>query len=75
MRKDIFIKTLCVIALSASLSSCNKMLEEKKYGAPTEETILKDENNLILLVGQAYADVKWLHDHWGYWGINTLTSD
>ena len=22
-----------------------------------------------------YSGLKWLHDHWGYWGLNTLTSD
>jgi hypothetical protein len=75
MKKNIFIKTLCVVALLVSLSSCKRMLEEDTYGAFTEEAMLGDENNLVLIVGQAYADVKWLHDHWGYWGINTLTSD
>jgi len=51
------------------------MLEEKNYGNPTIEEMLTNPENVIRLVGQAYADIKWLHDHWGYWGINTLTSD
>ncbi|MDR2511344.1 MAG: RagB/SusD family nutrient uptake outer membrane protein [Bacteroidales bacterium] len=61
-------------AFGITTSSCNKWLEEKNYGEPTGE-IFREEANIILLVGQAYADLKWLHDHWGYWGINTLTSD
>ncbi len=57
------------------LPSCDSMLDEDTYGASTEENMLKNEDNIILMVGQAYADIKWLHDHWGYWGVNTLTSD
>ena len=26
-------------------------------------------------ISGVYAELKWLHDHWGYWGLNTLTSD
>ncbi|MGL4364558.1 MAG: RagB/SusD family nutrient uptake outer membrane protein [Bacteroidales bacterium] len=64
-----------LLTLVILFSSCEKMLEEQTYGAATEESMLKDEKNIILLVGQAYADMRWLHDHWGYWGINTLTAD
>jgi hypothetical protein len=27
------------------------------------------------LVDEAYKDLNWLHDHWGYWGLNTATTD
>jgi hypothetical protein len=26
-------------------------------------------------ISGVYAELKWLHDHRGYWGLNTLTSD
>lgn len=72
-------KTLIYILIAAIavpfLTSCEDMLEEKNYGNPTTEDMMAKEENVILLVGQAYADVKWLHDHWGYWGVNSLTSD
>ena len=70
-------KSIIVIAaaISVTLFSCSDMLEEKNYGKLTVEEIFKNPDNVILYVGQAYADIKWLHDHWGYWGINTLTSD
>jgi hypothetical protein len=64
-----------IIALALSSSSCKKLLEEEQYGAQTVESLLANPANLPYVVGQAYADVKWLHDHWGYWGINTLTAD
>lgn len=57
------------------LSSCDAWLEEKNYGGFTTEEMMANEENIILLVGQAYADVKWVHDHWGYWGVASLTSD
>lgn len=57
------------------LSSCDSWLEEENFGNPTTQDLLKDEANIVLLVGQSYADIKWIHDHWGYWGVNSLTSD
>ena len=57
------------------ITACDSLLEEKNYGNPTVEDMVKQEKNVSLLVGQAYADVKWLHDHWGYWGVNALVSD
>ena len=51
------------------------MLEEKNYGNPTTSDMMADESNVILLVGQIYADLKWIHDHWGYWGLTTITGD
>ena len=36
---------------------------------------MSNPDNAVMLVGQAYADIKWLHDHWGYWGVASLTSD
>lgn len=74
MKKTILLIFSAILSLSA-LSSCDGMLAEKNYGNPTNEDMMKSEENVILLVGQAYADVKWLHDHWGYWGVASLTSD
>ena len=56
------------------VTSCN-MLEEDNFGRPTTDEMLRKEENVISLVGQAYADLKFMHDHWGYWGVNTLTAD
>lgn len=73
MKKILYIIT---IALALPLfSSCAGMLEEENFGNPTIESMMGKEENVILLVGQAYADLKWVHDHWGYWGVSSLTSD
>lgn len=71
--KKIFLYVLAAVAILSS--SCESMLEEEVYGKPTAEEMLANEDNVAKVVGQAYADVKWLHDHWGYWGINTISSD
>lgn len=70
-------KILYILAAVATLSmtSCDDLLEEQNYGNPTIEDMMTNEENVTLLVGQAYADLKWMHDHWGYWGVNLLTSD
>lgn len=60
---------------SIAFSSCNDALIEEPFGNPTTEEMLQNEENFILLVGQVYSEMKWLHDHWGYWGLNTLTAD
>ena len=73
--KKIFIIIASVAATLSVFSSCNKMLEEVNYGNPTTKDLMTKEENVALLVGQCYADVKWLHDHWGYWGVVTLTAD
>ncbi len=57
------------------MTSCKDMLAEETYGKPTSEEMLANADNVAKVVGQAYAEVKWLHDHWGYWGINTISSD
>jgi len=64
----------CAFLTAFSVVSCDGMLEEKNYGNPTIEDMMTPEN-VILTIGQAYADVKWMHDHWGYWGVSSLTSD
>lgn len=51
------------------------LLEEDGYGKPTSEELLKNDENIIALIGQCYADLKWLHDHWSWWGLNTVSSD
>ena len=73
--KKLFIYLVAGVSLCSSLTSCEDMLDEQTYGKPTSEELLSNEENMIMLVGQAYAEIKWLHDHWGYWGINTLSSD
>ena len=67
---------ICLLAASALLAtSCKGLLDENVYGRPTSEEMLSNAENVAKVVGQAYAEVAWLHDHWGYWGINTLSSD
>ena len=73
MKKILYILTIA-LALPA-ISSCDDLLEEKNYGNPTVEEMMSNPDNVGLLVGQIYADLKWVHDHWGYWGVTTLTSD
>lgn len=59
----------------ASVSSCAGLLDEVNYGNPTVEDMMANEDNVVLLVGQIYEDLKWTHDHWGYWGLTTITGD
>lgn len=73
MKKFIMSALLCAMIVPFFVS-CH-MLDEKNYGNPTTDDMLAKEDNVVLLVGQAYADVKWLHDHWGYWGVASLTAD
>lgn len=73
MRK--FIYTLAVVLSLPAFVSCEGMLDEVNYGNPTTEDMMSNPENVVLLVGQAYADLKWVHDHWGYWGVASLTSD
>ena len=47
------------------------MLQEEAFGKPTAEEMLTTEDNVAKVVGQAYSEVKWLHDQWGYWGLKT----
>lgn len=58
-----------------SVTSCADLLEEVNYGNPTVEDMMANEENVILMVGQIYADIKYTHDHWGYWGLVTITGD
>lgn len=74
MKKILYIIAAIAIAMPF-FSSCEDMLEEENYGNPTVDSMMGKEENVVLLVGQAYADLKWVHDHWGYWGVNSLTSD
>ena len=71
--KKVFIYALAAVAILST--GCEGLLDEEVYGKPTSEEMLASEDNVAKVVGQAYADVKWLHDHWGYWGINTISSD
>lgn len=65
---------LCPLFAATMITSCN-MLEEENFGNPTIEDMMDNEQNVALLVGQIYAEVKWVHDHWGYWGVSALTAD
>ena len=73
--KKIILYILTPIVMLTSLSSCEGMLDEPNYGNPTVDEMLTNEANTVLMVGQAYADLKWVHDHWGYWGVASLTAD
>lgn len=71
--KKIFIYALAAVALLST--GCKNMLDEEVFGEPTSEEMLANPENVAMVVGQAYSEVKWLHDHWGYWGIATLSTD
>ncbi len=68
-------KIIYSIAVLLFATSCAGMLEEVNYGNPTVEDMMSSEENVTLLVGQIYANVKFTHDHWGYWGLQTITAD
>ena len=72
MKKIIYI--LAAVA-TIGMTSCEGLLDEVNYGNPTVEDMMANEANVPLLVGQSYSDLKWVHDHWGYWGVASLTSD
>lgn len=74
MKKLAYIFT-AVLAFGTLVSSCDGMLDEKNYGNQTISDMMSDEDNVVLLVGQIYADLKYTHDHWGYWGLQTITAD
>jgi hypothetical protein len=63
--KKSFLYIIVAACCLSSFVSCKGMLDEESYGKPTSEDLLTDETNMVMLVGQAYAEVKWLHDHWG----------
>lgn len=73
--KKIVIAIIGAALAAVLLSSCDRMLEEINYGNPTTADMMTNDANVPLLVGQCYAEIKWLHDHWGYWGVVTLTAD
>ena len=71
-------KILGIIALSSialGVISCKGMLDETNYGNPTVEDMMTNPENVVMTVGQVYADLKFTHDHWGYWGLQTITAD
>ena len=72
--KKIFLTFVSLVAL-VSMTSCSDLLDEQNYGNPTVDDMVQDEQNVVLLVGQCYADLKWIHDHWGYWGLMTIVAD
>ena len=73
MKKILYI--IVTVLFTTAVSSCDGLLEEENFGNPTVEEMMSNPDNVGLLVGQIYADLKWVHDHWGYWGVTTLTSD
>jgi len=73
LNKSLLISVLMVAVFG--LTSCEDMLQEEIYGQVTAEELMQNEDNLILLLAKPYADMKFVHDHWGYWGVNTLTAD
>ncbi len=76
--KKIILMLAAAAALACSMNSCSdfdSLLEEKNYGNPTIDEMIANEENVVLLAGQCYADLKWIHDHWGYWGLVTISAD
>ncbi len=68
-------KIIYSLAAVIMATSCAGILDEVNYGNPTIEDMMANEENVILQVGQIYANVKFTHDHWGYWGLMTITAD
>lgn len=70
---------ILVAAFTLSMVSCTEFTEsllgEDNFGNPSVEDMMSDPDGAVMVIGQAYADLKWIHDHWGYWGVNSLTSD
>ena len=60
MKKILY--SLTAAALMCSLSACNaldSLLEEVNYGNPTIEDMVSNEANVVMQVGQIYANVKY----------------
>lgn len=71
-----FLYSLAIVFVTmVSLNSCSDQLEEVPYGQLTVDEFLTDPQNFSKMLGQVYADVTWLHDHWSYFGLCTLSSD
>ena len=73
MKKILKYTLLSTVLFSAI--ACDDMLNEVNYGNPTVEDMMTNPENVVMTVGQVYADLKFTHDHWGYWGIQTITAD
>lgn len=73
MKKKIYY--ILAFALALSFTSCKDMLEENSYGRPTAQELLSDPDNVYKEVGQVYADLKWLQDHWSMFVLYTACSD
>lgn len=58
-----------------AVTACDGLLDEVNYGSPTTDQMMGNEDNVVRLVGQSYAELKWVHDHWGYFGVSSLTAD
>ena len=71
--KKILICALAAVSLLAT--GCKDMLEEEVFGQQTSEEMLSNPDNVAMIVGRAYSEIKWLHDHWTYWGPSTLSAD
>lgn len=72
--KKIFLYAISGLICLCGLSSCH-LLDEETFGQSTADEILQDPANVYRVVGQVYANVKWLQDHWTYFGLNTVTTD
>ena len=73
--KKLFYILAAAAVVSMSMTSCSDLLEEDNFGNPSVEDMMSDPDGAVMVIGQAYADLKWIHDHWGYWGVNALTAD
>lgn len=72
--KKKFYYIICLFILFG-FTSCKDMLKEESYGRPTAEELLSDPENVYKEVGQVYADLKWLQDHWNMFVLYTASSD
>lgn len=57
------------------LTSCKDMLKEETYGRQAPRDLLSNPENVYKEVGQVYADLKYMQDHWNMFGAYTASSD
>jgi hypothetical protein len=63
-----------LLALGLSISSCTDMTEDTT-GQMTAENFYADPNLVRLAVGTAYSELQGYQNHWGIWGLQTVSSD
>lgn len=65
--------------ITGDLVKITFVAEYKTFGTATIQLLQRgkyfEEENLNMRLTDAYSYISYLHDHWGYWGTSTLSSD